>query len=312
MKIKRNNAYKSTLWNAKCHVNVTPCSLQFPLPSFLPLSEVLTYPPPFPHCFLYAYFCYLVIQHVFKLFHSKVEPETKQKEKINIHLKDKIFSESMNKWILACNFFFIFTIPLLCCESSGGHSVLADCALRTRLKQCGRFCRFLTEALRDPSPTALSFRGWPIPALGCKQTGNTFPPGSQKALSAQLMWRMSRKCCDLTVSKENGLAETSMRKCALCISPSSVTSLLDPLGIPQINPWTRAEVEGGYLPKDNFSLRDKTKYLTLLFMKVVHGFLLKAHRGVISLNYLCVSNVIPLQWLPGGAWAPIYPKSFVV
>lgn len=111
---------------------------------------------------------------------------------------------------------------------------------------------------------------------------------------------MSRKCCDLTVSKENGLAETSKRKCALCISPSSATYLLDPLGIPQSKPKTRTEVGGGSLPEDNFSLRDKTKHLTLLFVKVIHGFLLKAHSGVISLNYLWVSDVIPLKWLPGG------------
>lgn len=61
--------------------------------------------------FLYAYFCHLVIQHVFKLFHSEVEPEAKQKEKINTHFKNKIFSESMNKWIIACKFFFITYHP---------------------------------------------------------------------------------------------------------------------------------------------------------------------------------------------------------
>lgn len=52
------------------------------------------------------------------------------------------------------------------------------------------------------------------------------------------------------------------------------------------------------------------KHVTLLFVKVIHVFLLKAHWGVIPLNHLWASHAPSMAAQCG--WAPIDPTSFVI
>lgn len=69
-----------------------------------------------------------------------------------------------------------FSIPLLLHERAGEHSVLCNCALTAKLKQCSRCWRFIPRSSYDiftSCSVALPFRDQSIPALGHMWTGQS-------------------------------------------------------------------------------------------------------------------------------------------